>query len=93
MKSRRIDELYFLRAEYLESEKCLRSPLKPVPEHVRFSLVLRRSRDKPLIDKNLVKTLYRLAWFVLALTVAAMCGIGLVLVHAVVVWLANGSLM
>lgn len=33
-----------------------------------------------------------LAWFVLALTIAAMCGIGLVLIRAVVVWLASGSL-
>ena len=34
-----------------------------------------------------------LAWFVLALTIAAMCGIGLVLTRAVVMWLASGSLM
>ena len=34
-----------------------------------------------------------LAWIVLALTIAAMCGIGLVLVRAVVLWLASGSLM
>ena len=34
-----------------------------------------------------------LAWFVLALTIAAMSGIGLVLVRAVVLWLASGSLM
>ena len=34
-----------------------------------------------------------LAWFVLALTIAAMCGIGLVLVRAVVLWLASGNLM
>ena len=34
-----------------------------------------------------------LAWFVLALTIAAMSGIGLVLIRAVVMWLANGSVM
>ena len=34
-----------------------------------------------------------LAWFVLALTIAAMCGISLVLTRAVVMWLANGSLL
>ena len=34
-----------------------------------------------------------LAWIVLALTIAAMCGIGLVLIRAVVIWLASGSLM
>lgn len=34
-----------------------------------------------------------LAWIVLVLTIAAMCGIGLVLIRAVVMWLANGSLM
>ena len=34
-----------------------------------------------------------LAWFVLALTIAAMCGIGLVLTRAVVMWLADGSVM
>ena len=34
-----------------------------------------------------------LAWFMLALTIAAMCGIGLVLIRAVVMWLASGSLM
>ena len=34
-----------------------------------------------------------MAWFVLALTIAAMCGIGLVLTRAVVMWLADGSVM
>ena len=34
-----------------------------------------------------------LVWFVLALTIAAMSGIGLVLVRAVVLWLASGNLM
>ena len=34
-----------------------------------------------------------LAWIVLALTIAAMWGIGLVLIRAVVMWLASGSLM
>ena len=34
-----------------------------------------------------------LAWIMLALTIAAMCGIGLVLIRAVVMWLASGSLM
>lgn len=34
-----------------------------------------------------------LVWFMLALTIAAMSGIGLVLVRAVVMWLASGSLM
>lgn len=34
-----------------------------------------------------------LAWIVLALTIAAMCGIGLVLIHAIAVWVTNGSLL
>ena len=34
-----------------------------------------------------------LVWFMLALTIAAMSGIGLVLVRAVVLWLASGNLM
>ena len=34
-----------------------------------------------------------LAWALLALTIAAMCGIGLVLIRAVVVWATNGSLL
>ena len=33
-----------------------------------------------------------LAWIVLALTIAAMCGIGLVLIRAVVLWLVSGNL-
>ena len=34
-----------------------------------------------------------MAWIVLALTIAVMCGIGLVLIRAVVMWLADGSVM
>ena len=34
-----------------------------------------------------------LAWALLALTIIALCGIGLVLIHAIAVWVTNGSLL
>ena len=34
-----------------------------------------------------------LAWALLALTIIALCGIGLVLTHAIAVWVTNGSLL
>lgn len=36
---------------------------------------------------------FSLAWTLLALTIIALCGIGLVLIHAIAVWVTNGSLL
>ena len=68
-------------------DKAMRNSEYNANKALSDSICRHRYIDTPKSERS------SLAWIVLALTIAAMCGIGLVLIRAVVMWLASGSLM